>query len=335
MGREDISSYNGVWVFGEQREGVVQDVVFELLGEAQRLVAKKPNPISVVLIGDQMKAAADDLILHGADVVYLIEAPELKAFQSDSYTDILVDLINEYKPEIVLTGATTIGRTLIPRVAIRTESGLTADCTSLDMDTEKGLLLQTRPAFGGNIMATIICPDHRPQMATVRPHVMKKALKDATRKGTIISVTPTTIKNRIVIRKVVYELANAVNLCEANVIVSGGRGIGCAENFKLIESLAEALGGAMGASRATVDAGWISHYHQVGQTGKTVSPKLYVACGISGQIQHLAGMQSSEVIIAINKDAHAPIFDIATYGIVGDVLEVIPALIREIKNGKQ
>ncbi|MFC1478223.1 electron transfer flavoprotein subunit alpha/FixB family protein [Candidatus Margulisiibacteriota bacterium] len=330
MGKENLEQYKGIWVFGEQRDGVVQEVVYELLGEAQRITEKQPNEISVILIGDNLKEAANDIVLHGADKVYLVEDPKLVAFNSDPYTDILTDLINEYKPEIVLTGATSIGRTLIPRVAIRVKGGLTADCTSLDFDTEKGLLLQTRPAFGGNVMATIICPDHRPQMSTVRHKVLKKAEKTEGRTGEIIEVKPKDIKMREQILKVIHEMGNQVNLADADIIVSGGRGIGSAENFSVIEELAGAIGGAVGASRATVDAGWIPHYHQVGQTGKTVSPKLYIACGISGQIQHLAGMQSSEVIVAINKDADAPIFDVATYGIVGDLFEVVPAMVKEL-----
>jgi electron transfer flavoprotein alpha subunit len=334
VGKGNISAYKGIWIFGEQRGGVVQEVVYELLGEAGRLAQKRPNEISVVLIGGEgLQKAAQELIAYGAEKVYLVEDSRLAEFNSDPYADIMTELIDQYKPEIVLTGATTIGRTLIPRVAIRVYSGLTADCTSLDIDTEKGLLLQTRPAFGGNIMATIICPDFRPQMATVRHKVMKPAVKDASRKGQIIKITPKAIRLRTEILKVVHEMQNQVNLGDADIIVSGGRGIGAAENFKLIHDLASALGGAaVGASRATVDAGWIPHYHQVGQTGKTVCPKLYVACGISGQIQHLAGMQGSEVIVAINKDPDAPVFDIATYGVVGDLFEVIPQMIKELKN---
>ena len=333
MGKENIQDYKGIWIFGEQRDGVVQEVVYELLGEALRLIQKKANTISVVLIGNNLKAAAEELILFGADKVYIVEDPKLVAFNSDPYTDILSDLINEYKPEVVLTGATSIGRTLIPRVAIRVQGGVTADCTELDYDLEKDLFLQTRPAFGGNIMATIITPDYRPQMATVRHKVLKKAVIDPTRKdkGEIISITPKAIKTRSEILKVVFEMENTVNLSDADVIVSGGRGVGSAENFSLIKDLAAVLNGAVGASRATVDAGWIPHYHQVGQTGKTVSPKLYIACGISGQIQHLAGMQGSDVIVAINKDADAPIFDIATYGIVGDLFEIVPAIVKELK----
>ena len=292
----------------------------------------KPADISVVLLGNDIKKAAQELIYYGADKVYLVEHPDLVAFNADPYTDILSDLINKHKPDVVLTGATSIGRTLIPRVAVRVEGGLTADCTEMGYDADKDMYLWTRPAFGGNIMATIICPDYRPQMATVRHKVLKPAQKDSNRVGEVIEIAPGELTLRSKILEVVMEMGNNVNLSDADIIVSGGRGIGSAENYKIIEELAEVLGGAVGASRATVDAGWIPHYHQVGQTGKTVSPKLYIACGISGQIQHLAGMQSSDVIVAINKDADAPIFYVATYGIVGDLFEVVPEMVKALKS---
>jgi electron transfer flavoprotein alpha subunit len=243
----------------------------------------------------------------------------------------LADLIQEEKPEIMLLGATTIGRSLAPRVAARVGTGLTADCTGLAVNPETGLLEQTRPAFGGNIMATIICPRHRPQMATVRPKVFQAAPKDPARKGEIVNLKSPEVALRSRLLERVREQAENVNLDEADIIVAGGRGLADEKGFKLLSELAEALGGAVGASRAAVDAGWISYPHQVGQTGKTVSPKLYIACGISGAIQHLAGMQSAETIVAINKNPDAPIFQVAHYGIVGDVFEVIPALIRELK----
>ncbi|MBM3253998.1 MAG: electron transfer flavoprotein subunit alpha/FixB family protein, partial [Candidatus Omnitrophica bacterium] len=243
------------------------------------------------------------------------------------------DLIREYKPEILLCGATSIGRSLIPRVAVKLNTGLTADCTSLDIDLENRLLLQTRPAFGGNIMATIICPNFRPQMATVRHKVMKEAIPQNSRKEEVIikEYPDTEHYSRTKLVDVVEELTQTVNLAEADIIISGGRGLQKAENFKLIEELAMVLGGAVGASRSAVDSGWIAYSHQVGQTGKTVCPKLYIACGISGQIQHLAGMQSSEVIVAINKDPYAPIFKVATYGIVGDLFEIVPTLTAKFK----
>jgi electron transfer flavoprotein alpha subunit len=246
----------------------------------------------------------------------------------------LINLINEYKPEIVLCGATSTGRSLIARVAVKIDAGLTADCTALDIDQERGLLLQTRPAFGGNIMATIICPNHRPQMSTVRHKVMKEAEIDKSRTGQIIKKTYSdeTLSSRTKILDVIEEEGQTINLSEADIIVSGGRGLGKPESFRLLHDLADAIGGAVGASRAAVDSDWIAYSHQVGQTGKTVCPKIYIACGISGQIQHLAGMSSSDIIIAINKDPDAPIFKVANYGIVGDLFEIVPALTKKLKS---
>lgn len=328
----DISAYQGVWVFGEQANGVPADVALELLGEGRKLANELHETLSAVLIGDQVEDAAKTLIAHGADKVYLVDDPSLKNFNDESYADIFVQLIQEYKPEIVLMGATTYGRSLAPRVSSRINTGLTADCTKLEIDPEKKILRQTRPAFGGNLMATIICPNHRPQMSTVRPKVMKPLPPDDSRIGEIVrpDVTiPADLKTRVL--KVVSELCEMVSLTEADIIVSGGRGIGDPKNFAMIEELARTLGGAVGASRATVDAGWIEYSHQVGQTGKTVGPKVYFACGISGAVQHLAGMSSSDTIIAINKNPDAPIFKVANFGIVGDVLQVVPALISEFK----
>ena len=331
-----LEEYRGVWVFAEQRKGRVQSVVYELLGKGRELAEQLKVELAAVLLGEKREERAQELIGYGADKVYLVDHEKLKDFRDDSYADVLVDVIGEYKPEIVLAGATSIGRSLIPKVAARLETGLTADCTGLDIDEEKKILLQTRPAFGGNIMATIICPNHRPQMATVRHKVMKEAPFDRNRKGEIIriEVDPKRIPSRTEVIKMVESMEETVLLEEADIIVSGGRGLGAPENFKLIEELAKTLGGAVGASRATVDAGWIPYAHQVGQTGKTVCPKIYIACGISGQIQHLAGMQSSRVIVAINKDPDAPIFNVATYGIVGDLFEVVPALIKKFKEAK-
>jgi electron transfer flavoprotein alpha subunit len=331
--KEDIDSYRGVWVFAEQRKGKVASVVYELLGEGRKLADKLGQPLAAVLLGSGVEDQADELIHYGADEVYLVDHPQLEHFHDDSYAQVLTDLINEHKPNIVLTGATAVGRSFIPKVAVRLSTGLTADCTQLEIDPETKLLRQTRPAFGGNIMATILCPHSRPQMATVRHKVMKKAGCDMKRKGQVITkkITAQQLKLRTRLLKVVEEVTDTVNLAEADIIVSGGRGLGKAENFQLIEELAKALGGAVGASRAAVDAGWIPYSHQVGQTGKTVCPKLYIACGISGAIQHLAGMQSSDVIVAINIDPEAPIFDVATYGIVGDLFEVVPALTQRFK----
>jgi electron transfer flavoprotein alpha subunit len=333
VNRIDLSQYNGVWIFGEQRNERPLDVVMELLGEGRKLADKLNTPLSVVYLGCDIEKSAKNLIHYGADFVYLVEDPLLEKFNDESYTDIFVKLIENYKPEIVLMGATTYGRSLAPRVASRLNTGLTADCTDLKIDPETKNLLQTRPAFGGNLMATIICPNQRPQMATVRPKVMKPLEPDILRKGEIIRPKIDINEGtKIKVKDVVTTLCEAVNLTEADIIVSGGRGLGDPKNFVLIEELATILGGAVGASRAVVDAGWVNYSHQVGQTGKTVGPKIYFACGISGAVQHLAGMSSSDIIIAINKDPEAPIFKVATYGIVGDVLQVLPALIKKLKS---
>jgi len=325
--------YQGVWVFAEQRWGNIASVVFELLSQGRRLADQLKTELSAVLLGENIKDKAGQLIESGADKVYLVEDTLLKELTDDAYAPIIIDLIKEYKPEIVLAGATAFGRSLIPRVASSLETGLTADCTALEIDQTKRLLLQTRPAFGGNIMATIVCPERRPQMATVRPHVFKKAPPDSSRRGEVIEkpISKYSLNLRTKILDFIEDLTEKVKLEEADIIVSGGRGLGKAENFSLIYQLAQTLGAAVGASRPAVDAGWIPYPHQVGQTGKTVSPKLYIACGISGAIQHLAGMQSSEIIVAINKDPSAPIFQVATYGIVGDLFEVLPTLTSEFK----
>ena len=329
----DLSVYRGVWVFCEQKKGKVQSVSWELLGEGKKLAAKLSCELCGVLIGSNIEKEANGIIQRGAKKVYLVDNPKLGAYLDEPYTNVLAELISEYKPEILLCGATTIGRSLISRVAIRVNTGLTADCTGLDIDSEKRLLLQTRPAFGGNIMATIITPNHRPQMATVRHKVMKEARLDVSNKGEIIKkeYKESLLRSSTSILDVVEELESTVNLTEADIIVSGGRGVAGPENFKIIRDLAEVLRGAVGASRSAVDADWIAYSHQVGQTGKTVCPKIYIACGISGQIQHLIGMQSAKIIVAINKDPEAPIFNVATYGIVGDLFEVVPALTNRFK----
>ncbi len=328
----DISSYKGVWVFGEQKNSSPAGVVLELLGEGRKLADQLKVELSAVLLGENIEETAKELISFGADNVYMVDHPSLKNYNDESYTDIFVQLIRKYKPEIVLMGATTYGRSLAPRISSRLNTGLTADCTGLDIDPERKILLQTRPAFGGNLMATIICPNHRPQMSTVRPKVMKALEQDRSRHGEIIRPDINIIENtKIKVLEVVDNLCEMVNLTEADIIVSAGRGMGNPKNLPLVEELARVLGGAVGASRAVVDAGWIEYSHQVGQTGKTVGPKVYFACGISGAVQHLAGMSSSDTIIAINKNPDAPIFKIATFGIIGDVLEVLPALISEFK----
>jgi len=328
------ASYRGVWVYAEQRNGQIKNVAYELLAKGRELADTLKTELAAVCLGHDIQDVAS-LIAHGADKVYLTDNPELAANQEDYLTHQMVALIRQRKPEVVLAGATALGRAFIPRVAAILNTGLTADCTGLDIDTEKRLLRQTRPTFGGNIMATIICPARRPQMATVRPRVFKKGAPDAKRKGEIIRVEfkKEGAAARTELLEFIDEVTEAVKIEDADIIVSGGRGLGMPENFKLLAELAEALGAALGASRAVVDEGWIPYSHQVGQTGKTVCPKLYIACGISGAIQHLAGMQTSDIIVAINDDPNAPIFEVATYGIVGDLFQVVPELIKKLKEG--
>jgi len=330
----DLGAYRGLWVVAEAADGGLRRGTLELLAEARNLAGQLQAEVSAVLLGDRVAPLARRLIAHGADRVYLAEHRVLRSYRTGPYTDVICGLVNEHKPEIILLSATSQGRDLAPRVAARLAAGLTADCTGLEIDPGPRLLVQTRPAFGGNVMATIICPYARPQMATVRPGVFRPDSPDEGRKGEIVPV-PVHLSEAAVLTKIL-EVARLqehgqTSLQEAQIIVSGGRGLGKPENFRLVRELAEALGGAVGASRAVVDAGWIPAYHQVGQTGKTVQPRLYIACGISGAVQHLAGMQSSEVIIAINKDPQAPIFDVATYGIAGDCLELLPLLTARVK----
>ena len=330
-------SYKGVWVFAEQKRGVIQSVSYELLHKGRDLAHKLKTELAAVLIGEAIESKAQELIHRGADIVYVVDTPLLRHFLDDPYTNVLVRLIKKHKPEVVLCGATSIGRSLISRVAVKLHTGLTADCTGLDIDPDKKILLQTRPAFGGNIMATIITPHHRPQMATVRHKVMKEAPVSPKHTGRIIreKFEDDLLTSKIRIIDIVEEITTTINIAEADVIVSGGRGMNGPENFRMLEELASVLNGAVGSSRAAVDSGWIPYSHQVGQTGKTVCPNIYIACGISGQIQHLVGMQSAKTIIAINKDPHAPIFNVATYGIVGDVNEVVPLLTRRLKESLQ
>ncbi|MBA3014992.1 MAG: FAD-binding protein [Proteobacteria bacterium] len=331
----DLTAYSGVWVYAEYRHGALAPVALELLGIGRQIADQKGVTLSAVLLGEGLAGQAETLIAHGADTVYVADAPELAPFTDDAYANVLEDLIAQHKPEIVLAGATAIGRSFIPKVATALGAGLTADCTDLAVD-EEGHLLQTRPAFGGNIMATIVCPDTRPQMATVRPLVMKALPKVTTRIGQIVVLDPKDLRlhSRVEVLSSILEDEDKINLSEANIVVAGGRGVGDAKGFALIQELADILGGAVAASRAAVDAGWINYPHQVGQTGKTVAPKVYICCGISGAIQHLVGMSSSDTIIAINKDPNAPIFDIATYGIVGDLFEVLPKLIDNLRSKK-
>ena len=330
----DIGHFKGVWIFAEQREEKIQNVAYELLGEGRKLADDLKTELAAVLCGSEaIEEEVGHLFAYGADKVYLVTHPELKNYTTLPYSRALTELIRTHKPEIFLLGATTTGRDLAARLAIRVGAGLTADCTGLSIDPEKKILQQTRPAFGGNIMATIISPNNRPQMATVRPKVFRKSAKKEGAHGQLVKFKPVIAEEDLIVKllEVVKDESVKINLAEAEIVVSGGRGLGEAKNFKLVEELAEVIGGAVGASRATVDAGWISPHHQVGQTGKTVAPKLYIACGISGKIQHLVGMQNSDIIVAINKDPDAPIFKVATYGIVGDLFEYVPLLTKKLK----
>lgn len=331
----DFAEYKNVWVFIETSEGKAKNVGLELLYEGKKLAQINNEKVIAVVIGQNLDSVVKSATAYGADEVIVVAGDEYKDFSTDGYANVMTKLVEKYKPAAILIGATYNGRDLGSRVSTRLETGLTADCTQLDVN-EDGTIAWTRPAYGGNLMGTIIC-SARPQIGTVRPGVFKKAEKDDTRTATIINEEIRTPANEI--RTKIVEVLKAteeagVNLEEAEVIVAGGRGVGKAENFELIKSLADQFGGAVAASRACVDAGWISPLQQVGQTGKTVGPKIYIACGISGAIQHVAGMSSSEVIIAINKDPDAPIFDIADYGIVGDMFEVIPEFIKEMKSLK-
>ncbi|MEA3312587.1 MAG: FAD-binding protein [candidate division WOR-3 bacterium] len=330
----DPSEWRGIWVFAEQRRGEIQSSTYELLGSARGLAGKLNVPVTAVLLGNDVKEPGS-LLSAGADEVLYVKNAALDHFGVEPYSKAIADLIAERKPEIVLGAATFIGRSLLARVAIKVHAGLTADCTGLDVDIEKRLLLQTRPAFGGNIMATIICPEHRPQMATVRPKVMKPLAEPYDSKGSVTEMAADSPSNRVKFLDFVADDTSQINIAEADVIVTGGRGLQNPKNFAIIEGLAGLLGGAVGASRSAVDAGWINYSHQVGQTGRTVSPKLYIALGVSGAIQHLVGMQSSDFIIAVNKDPNAPIFKVADVGIVGDLFEVVPKLIEEIKRRKE
>ncbi len=325
----------GVWVFAEQFDGKIKGVVYELLNKGRELADAVNTELCAVCLGHNVEGV-EQLGEYGADKIYLFDDPSLAQFQDDIYTQCMVDLIKERKPRMMITGATALGRAFIPRVAAIIETGLTADCTDLDIDKENGLLLQTRPTFGGNIMATIVCRTRRPQMSTVRPHVFKKGTPKPGRNAEIVNMSlngqPTDSRVRLL--EFIEDVTEKIKVEDADIIVSGGRGLGKADNFKIVEELADVIGAAVGASRAVVDEGWIPYSHQVGQTGKTVCPKLYIACGISGAVQHLAGMQTSDMIVAINEDPNAPIFEVATYGIVGDLFEIVPMLTAKIKESR-
>lgn len=330
----DIEKYKGVWVFAEQKNGHIQPVTYELLGKARELANKLKVEVACTLFGHNVKDKAQELVQRGADTIYVIDDPKLEHFLDEPYARMLSNLIRKYRPEILLSPASAIGRSVVSRVAVQLRVGLTADCTDLDVNTAERHLMQTRPAFGGNIMATILSQNHRPQLSTVRHKVMKEAEPDPTRTGKIeiIDFDKSFFISRTKVLNVVDEVSATVNITEANVIVSGGRALKSAENFKMLEELATVLNGAVGASRAAIDEGWMPYSHQVGQTGKTVCPTIYIACGISGQIQHLVGMQSAKIIIAINRDSSAPIFNVANYGIIGDVFEVVPLLTKRFRD---
>jgi electron transfer flavoprotein alpha subunit len=339
-----VEECKGVFIFAQQVDNKINNIAYELLGKAKDLAADLGQEVTAVLIGSDVKGLADSLAWYGADRVIVVDDPELKEYRTEPYAHALASVIEQYKPEIMLIGATAIGRDLGPRVAARIHTGLTADCTQLDIgdfplqpapgqDQKKNQLLMTRPAFGGNTIATIACPDYRPQMATVRPGVMQKREADKNVKANIeeckFDFTPNNKYAEIL--EVVKKVSNVADIADAKILVSGGRGVGSPENFKILEELAEAIGGTVSCSRAVVDSGWKPKEMQVGQTGKTVRPHVYFAIGISGAIQHVAGMEESDIIIAINKDEGAPIFDVADYGVVGDLNQIVPELTKQIK----
>ncbi len=333
--REAMDAYSGICVVVEHRFGKLVPIVPEIIGAARELKTQKGRPVSALLVGSGVASLIEELFEYGVEEIWIVDKPGISEFAEDVLAELMAEVLKKAKPEIVLGGGTVMGRSLLPRIAAKLKTGLTADCTELSIDPETGLLRQTRPAFGGNIMATILCESARPQMATVRHKVMKPALKMPGFRGKVVEYDIPVPPSSFEIGEFVEEEAHGVDLTEADFIVSGGRGLGDPKNFSYIEALAKTLGGAVGASRAAVDAGWIPYSHQVGQTGKTVNPKIYIACGISGAIQHQVGMKSSDLIIAINKDPSAPIFSIAQYGIVGDLFQVIPELIRQIEDNRK
>jgi electron transfer flavoprotein alpha subunit len=333
---EELDAYQGVWVWVEQFEGEAGSISWEMVGEGRRLADQRGTTLTACVLGHNVEHIAKEAITYGADRVFWVDDPSVAVYRTGPYAASLVQLVREYKPEIFLLGASSRGRDLAGSVATELYTGLTADCTGLEIDPENNLLRQTRPAFGGNIMATIICPNYRPQMATVRHRVFEMPEPDETRQGQVVSVEPVMDEGDVAAKVVDFIVEQGeVNLADAKIIVSGGRGVGGPEGFEPVRELAEVLGGALGASRAAVDAGWIPYAHQVGQTGRTVRPDLYIACGISGAIQHLAGMGTAKIIVAINKDPEAPIFTVANYGIVGDLFQVVPALTEQFRKRLQ
>ncbi len=328
-----LDDHRGVWIFIEQNDGKIEGVSLELLGAGRKLADKLQVPLGGFILGDGVTSHANEVIAYGADEVYVIDHPVLKNYRTESYMKGVIDLARKYKPEIILYGATPNGKDLASAVATDLSTGLTADTTMLDIDLENRLLEASRPAFGGNIMATILCKKHRPQMATVRPKVMKALEPDSSRTGKIIEETISLREEdmRTKVINIVNDLTKKANLADAHVIVCGGKGMGDEQNFQLLYKLAETIGASVGGTRDVVEAGWLPHELQIGQTGETVTPKIYFAVALSGAIQHVVGMKNSEIIIAINKDPNAPIFDVATYGIVGDAMEIIPKLIEQLK----
>jgi len=344
VNKMNLEEYKGVYVFAQQVDNELSSIAFELIGKGKDLAADLGTEVTAVLIGSDVKGLADELAAYGADKVIVVDDPELKDYRTEPYTHALASVIENYKPEIVLVGATAIGRDLGPKVSARVKTGLTADCTVLEIgdfplnplpnqEQKHNQLLMTRPAFGGNTIATIACPNTRPQMATVRPGVMQKREKVEGAKAVVEEFNPGFTPNNqyVEILKVVKAVNDVADIMDAKILVSGGRGVGSAENFKLLEDLAEVLGGTVSCSRAVVDSGWKPRDLQVGQTGKTVRPNVYFAIGISGAIQHVAGMEESDIIIAINKDETAPIFDVADYGLVGDLNKILPQLTASLK----
>ncbi|KON89317.1 electron transfer flavoprotein subunit alpha [Sporosarcina globispora] len=332
-----MDEYRGVWVFIEQNDGKIEGVSLELLGAGRKLANKLEVPLSGVLLGYEIKQLSQEVISYGADQVYVIDHEVMKDYRTESYMKAVINLAEKYKPEIFLYGATSNGKDLASAVATDLSTGLTADTTILDVELDKRLLEASRPAFGGNIMATILCKKHRPQMATVRPKVMKALEPDPDRQGKVIEERMTLKEEdmRTKVIKIVKDVTKKVNLADAHVVVAGGKGMGDLQNFQMIHELADTIGATVGGTRDVVEAGWLPHEQQVGQTGETITPKIYFAIGISGAIQHVVGMKNSEFIIAINKDPNAPIFDVATYGIVGDALEIVPKLIKEFKEARE
>ncbi len=335
--RQELDDYKGVWTLGEIRDGEIHPVSYEMLAWGRGLANDLQVGLACVVMGRDIKDKAQELIYRGADKVYVVDNPALEHFRADPYSEILTSLVKEYKPEIFIASATTMGRTVMPICAVKIGTGLTADCTELEIDLKERLLIQTRPAVGGNIMATIKTPSFRPQMATVRPKSKRPLEVDTSRSGQVVvkEFDEALLSSRVKRIDFIREEMIGVPIQDAEIIVACGKGIQDIKNLQIINELAELLGGSIGASRRAIDFGWVPYSHQVGLSGKTVSPKLYIACGISGAVQHLAGMSSSETIVAINSDIDANIFDVADYGIVGDLFEVVPLLIEKIKNKEE